>query len=63
MLNDATVTIDPAVKVQNLERVQYILLKQEPELLDKFIQDVVAFQNDKNGDVRKAVINFIEELV
>lgn len=35
-------------------------MNKEPELLDNFMDDMIAFQADRNADVRRAVITFFE---
>ncbi|KAF6211989.1 hypothetical protein GE061_012506 [Apolygus lucorum] len=62
LINDAATTIDPEVKADNLLKV-YDLMKKDEVILNKFLPDVMAFQNDKNASVRKAVLHFIEEIV
>lgn len=61
MLNEATLCPDPQMKLEILNRVQDILLCKEPSLLQNFVVEILAFQNDRNGDIRKFVVSFIEE--
>ncbi|XP_018018176.2 symplekin [Hyalella azteca] len=44
-----------------LSQVQELVVHRQPDLLDTFYEEVVAFQSDKNSDVRKWVVGFIEE--
>lgn len=60
-LNDATISTDPKVKVESLLKVQEIILNQNLYLLDSFLDDVLAFQSDRNMEVRRTVVAFIEE--
>lgn len=47
-------------KLQLLQKVTEIIVNKEPELLDNFMDDMIAFQADRNADVRRAVITFFE---
>ncbi|XP_071441914.1 symplekin-like [Hetaerina americana] len=60
LLNQAAVATD-STKTDNLRRVQEIIVYKEPNLLDNFLDEMLGFQNDRNVDVRKFVVSFIEE--
>ncbi|KAK7863952.1 hypothetical protein R5R35_012453 [Gryllus longicercus] len=57
-LNHAAVATD---KVDTLRKVQEIIINKEESLLDNFLEEVLGFQNDRNQDVRKFIVGFIEE--
>lgn len=61
LLNDASLSRDPGEKLRQLQIVQEILIHQEPNLLDNFLDEVMGFQKDRSQDVRKFVVGFIEE--
>ncbi|KAG9468195.1 hypothetical protein GDO78_023285 [Eleutherodactylus coqui] len=44
-----------------LKQVQELIINKDPTLLDNFLDEIIAFQADKSVDVRKFVVNFIEE--
>lgn len=59
-LNQAALAPDNA-KTDNLRRVQEIIINKDASLLDNFLDEVLGFQNDRNADVRKFIVGFIEE--
>jgi hypothetical protein len=58
-LNQASLATDNS-KSDYLRRVQEIINK-DASLLDNFLDEVLGFQNDRIGDVRKFIVGFIEE--
>jgi len=50
-----------SAKLDNLRKVQEIIVNREPDLLDNFLDEVLAFQTDRSQDVRKFVVGFIED--
>ncbi|EEC20484.1 symplekin, putative [Ixodes scapularis] len=48
-------------KVTNLRQVQELIVFKEPNLLDNFLDEMLAFQNDRSQEIRKFVVGFIEE--
>lgn len=48
-------------KITMLKQVQELIINKDPTLLDNFLDEIIAFQADKLVDVRKFVVNFIEE--
>ncbi|KAG8448477.1 hypothetical protein GDO86_015533 [Hymenochirus boettgeri] len=48
-------------KITMLKQVQELIINKDPTLLDNFLDEIIAFQADKSVDVRKYVVNFIEE--
>lgn len=48
-------------KIANLAKVQELIIHLDQKLLDSFFEEVAAFQTDRNSDVRKFVVGFIEE--
>lgn len=61
LLNEAAVAPDESTKLDLLYKVKEVLLYQEPKLLSKFINDVIAYQHDHKTIIRKFVVVFIEE--
>ncbi|KAK7069039.1 hypothetical protein SK128_025268 [Halocaridina rubra] len=61
LLNTATFLTSEKEKISNLSKVQELIIHHEQQLLDSFFEEVVAFQTDRNSDVRKFVVGFIEE--
>ena len=61
LLNQAAFLSSEKEKVSTLSQVQELVVHREPELLDTFYEEIVAFQSDKNSDVRKWTVGFIEE--
>lgn len=58
-LNDAQLASD-SEKVELLKKVTEITVHKEPELLGEFLEHTIAFHADRNAEVRKAVLTFIE---
>ena len=50
-----------STKLDNLRKVQEIIVNREQDLLDNFLDEVLAFQTDRSQDVRKFVVGFIED--
>uniref|UniRef100_A0A8C5QDE6 Symplekin scaffold protein n=1 Tax=Leptobrachium leishanense TaxID=445787 RepID=A0A8C5QDE6_9ANUR len=48
-------------KITMLKQVQELIINKDPTLLDNFLDEIIAFQADKSVEVRKFVLNFIEE--
>ncbi|KAF2357901.1 Symplekin C-terminal [Trinorchestia longiramus] len=61
LLNQATLLPNEKQKIATLSQVQELVVQRQPDLLDTFYEEIVAFQSDKNSDVRKWVVGFIEE--
>lgn len=62
-LNEASLASETTTKTEILSKVQEIIVKKEPGLLNNFLDEVIAFQNDRNSDVRRLVVGIIEEAV
>ncbi|XP_077537132.1 symplekin scaffold protein isoform X2 [Haemaphysalis longicornis] len=63
LINQAALiqTMKDNQKVNNLRQVQELIVFKEPDLLDNFLDEMLAFQNDRSMEVRKFVVGFIEE--
>ena len=63
LLNTAQVTASTDTnKLDNLRKVKEIIVTKDPDLLDNFLDEVLAFQTDRSQDVRKFVVGFIEDV-
>lgn len=60
LINQATLLSKDTQKVVNLKQVQELIVNKEPNLLDNFLDEMIAFQHDKNVEVRKCVVGFVE---
>lgn len=60
LLNDASMSLSDSDKIGKLRQVQELILNKEPALLDNFTDEVLAFQTDRSPEVRKVVIEFME---
>ncbi|KAM9321946.1 symplekin, partial [Gastrophryne carolinensis] len=60
LLNSAALATNES-KITMLKQVQELIINKDPTLLDNFLDEIIAFQADKSVDVRKFVVNFIEE--
>lgn len=61
LLNAAASFSEDKEKVDNLIKIQELIIHQDPSLLDNFLDEVTAFQHDRSADVRKYIVGFIEE--
>eukprot|EP00106_Octopus_bimaculoides_P011172 XP_014778614.1 PREDICTED: symplekin-like [Octopus bimaculoides] len=61
LLNQASFMQKNNMKTENLRQVQELILYKEPNLLDNFLEEMLAFQSDRSVEVRKFVISFIED--
>ncbi|XP_067136440.1 symplekin [Centruroides vittatus] len=61
LINQAVTLPKDSKKVYNLKQVQELIIHKEPNLLDNFLDEMLAFQHDKSSDVRKFIVGFIEE--
>lgn len=55
LLNEAATTAREQHKIQNLRTVQELITQRDAALLDNFLDEVLAFQNDRSIDVKKYV--------
>ncbi|XP_053552838.1 symplekin isoform X2 [Bombina bombina] len=60
LLNTAALATNDS-KITMLKQVQELIINKDPTLLDNFLDEIIAFQADKSVEVRKFVVNFIEE--
>ncbi|KAK2707193.1 hypothetical protein QYM36_015020 [Artemia franciscana] len=60
-LNQAVLAKTTDEKLTCLTRVQDLILHHGPELLDSFLDEVLAFQNDRNQEIRRVIVGFLEE--
>ncbi|XP_068106179.1 symplekin [Hyperolius riggenbachi] len=60
LLNSAALATNET-KITMLKQVQELIINKDPTLLDNFLDEIITFQADKSVDVRKFVVNFIEE--
>lgn len=49
-------------RLENFHKIQEFLLRKSQNLLPEFISEVLNFATDKNADVKKALVGFIEEV-
>lgn len=58
LLNDAIVCTNDKEKVKLLQEAQELVIHHD--ILDNFLDEVIAFQSDRSVEVRKFVVGFIE---
>lgn len=49
-------------RCEAIKKIQELLMHSGEELLDEFLENILAFSHDPVQDVRRAVVGFIEEL-
>ncbi|CAH0557110.1 unnamed protein product [Brassicogethes aeneus] len=60
--NEASSCTDGQEKLKLFCKIQEFLIHRHPNLLPKYLQNVLNFTTDKNQDIKKALVGFIEEL-
>ena len=58
LLNNSMYSSDESEKVTNLRKVQELVLHND--LLDNFLDEILGFQNDRDVEVRRFVVGFVE---
>lgn len=53
---------DNQEKCENIAKIQELLIFQEIDLLEEFIDDILALAHDTSAEVRKSIAAFIEKL-
>lgn len=61
LLNESVLMSDVNEKVDKLTKVQEMIFSRGPDFLERFLPEILAFQNDRNAEVRRFVVGFIEE--
>ncbi|XP_059163192.1 symplekin-like [Physella acuta] len=61
LLNNAAVMPKGADKIVNLKKVQELIVHKSPDLLDNFLDEMLAYQSDSSKDVKKFIVGFMEE--
>ncbi len=59
-LNEAQLAPDNE-KIELLHKVSEIVVNKEPELLKEFLDHILAFHADRNSEIRKCIISFVEQ--
>ena len=49
-------------KCETIKKIQELLMHSDAELLEEFMENVLAFGHDPTQDVRRVVVGFIEEI-
>ncbi|GIX99472.1 symplekin [Caerostris darwini] len=62
LLNDAVNPKEEKDTLKNLKIVKNLIINKEPKLLDNFLDEVVNFQHSENAEIRRFVIQFIEDV-
>ncbi|XP_015906087.3 symplekin isoform X2 [Parasteatoda tepidariorum] len=62
LLNDAVTPKEENGKLKNLLIVKELIIQKEPKLLDNFLDEVVSFQHDTDPEVRRFIVQFIEDV-
>lgn len=61
LLNNAAVMPKSVDKIANLKKVKELIVYKSPDLLDNFLDEMLAYQSDSSKDVKKFVVGFMEE--
>ncbi|GLV37947.1 Symplekin [Carabus blaptoides fortunei] len=60
-LNNAATCQSVPEKIELLHKVQEFVIHKTPWLLPELISDILGFASDRNSDVKKCIVGFIEE--
>lgn len=52
----------PAERCAAIKKIQELLVHSDEELLDEFLENILAFSHDPVQEVRRSVVGFIEEI-
>lgn len=52
----------PKERCDTIKKVQELLFNTGEELLEEFLENILAFSHDPVQDVRRSVVGFIEEI-
>lgn len=58
-LNEAALATDNE-KVEYLQKITEIVVNKESDLLEEFVDHILAFQIDRSQEVKKTVVTFVE---
>lgn len=61
-INNALISHQATDKVHYLAKVKELLLYKAPHLLPKYLPNVLGFVSDKQPDMKRNLVGFIEEL-
>ena len=59
LINGAITATSDKDKVLNLQQVQELVIHQSDDILDNFLDEVIAFQSSRCPDVRRFVVGFL----
>ncbi|KAK9711257.1 Symplekin/PTA1 N-terminal [Popillia japonica] len=60
--NTASVTQSNAERLDIFYKIQEVLVRKSPDLLEEFLPNILNFTTDKSADIKKALVNLIEEI-
>uniref|UniRef100_A0A336LMS5 CSON005637 protein n=1 Tax=Culicoides sonorensis TaxID=179676 RepID=A0A336LMS5_CULSO len=61
-LNNIALSENQQTKCEDISKIQELLLYQEIDLLDEFIDDILTLAHDTFAEVRKSIAGFVEKL-
>ncbi|KAK3799191.1 hypothetical protein RRG08_054320 [Elysia crispata] len=61
LLNNAAVMTKSAEKITSLRKAQELIIHKSSDLLDNFLDEMLAFQSDQSKDVKRFIVGFMEE--
>lgn len=61
-LNECNSAVKTSEKCEALKKIQELMVHSDEELLEEFLENVLAFSHDPVQDVRRCVVAFVEEI-
>jgi symplekin len=61
LFNQALSSGNDRIRLQHLRHIQELIIRKHPDLLERFIQDILNFQTNKSPEIKKLIISFIDE--
>lgn len=62
-LNECSAGLNkPTDRCEAIKKIQELVVHSDSELLEEFLENVLAFSHDPVQEVRRAVVGFIEEI-
>lgn len=52
----------PAERCEAIKKIQELIVHSEEELLEEFLENILAFSHDPVQEVRRCVVGFVEEI-
>lgn len=52
----------PAERCEAIKKIQELIMHSDEELLEEFLENILAFSHDPVQEVRRCIVGFVEEM-